>query len=166
MLFLLDLFLLDLSRSTCSCSTCPARPVPLDLDGPLRTRGGPLSGAAEAVRSLRAAGHTRALPDQHRLPAHPALLAALPARGRRVEAAQTELFTALTAAEALLTAPGAVRVLPPDRRRGGVPAGQPLSTGLTAAEPSPGAARRPTDGVAVTHVVVGDLRANLFYELL
>src|SRR3954453_20620724 len=126
--------------------------VLVDLDGTVYTRSGLIEGAVAALAELRAAGHElRFLTNTD---SHPtaSLLATLVERG--VPVREGELFTSVTAAEALLSAAlsaaGEVRVLP-------------VTNEAVAAEL---ARRFPTTPVGATHVVVGDVRSTLSYELL
>ena len=120
----------------------------VDLDGTVYTRSSPIDGAVAALADLRAAGHVlRFLTNTD---SHPtaSLLASLVARGVPIH--EGELFTSVTAAEALLAGAGDVRVLP-------------VANEAVAAEL---AGRFPAASASVTHVVVGDVRSTLSYELL
>jgi ribonucleotide monophosphatase NagD (HAD superfamily) len=178
--------------------------VLVDLDGTVYTRSGLIDGAVEALAELRAAGHVlRFLTNTD---SHPtaSLLATLVERG--VPVREGELFTSVTAAEALLAAallakPGNVQVLPVTNKAvaaelatrfpmapGGVHTPAPAAGGAQGL-PSGGAqvaadrgvhasaaggVRVPAAGdvhvsvasTGVTHVVVGDVRSTLSYQLL
>jgi len=161
--------------------------VLVDLDGTVYTRSGLIDGAVAALAELRAAGHVlRFLTNTD---SHPtaALLATLVERG--VPAREGELFTSVTAAEAVLAAaqlakPGEIRVLPVTNKAVAAELAShfpttPLGDAHTPAvgdahTPAVGGAHVPAVGdvpvsaasAGVTHVVVGDVRSTLSYELL
>jgi HAD superfamily hydrolase (TIGR01458 family) len=119
--------------------------VLLDLDGTLYSAGAPIPGAVEAVRALRARGHVLRFLTNTDSKSSAGLREELAGMGFLV--GEDELFTPVTAAEVLLAStPGAV-VLPL------------LAPGLRA-----GFAR--FEGNDPTHVVVGDVRLVLSYDLL
>jgi HAD superfamily hydrolase (TIGR01458 family) len=123
----------------------------LDLDGTLYQGSEPIDGAAEALDELRGRGHTVRFLTNTDSQSTEQMLIKLAARNLTV--AEAELFTSLTATEALLLAAGDVTVLP-------------VANGDVRAQL--GRRFRLTDGGAVvaTHVVVGDVRDELSYPLL
>ena len=153
--------------------------VLVDLDGTVYTRSGLIDGAVEALAKLRAAGHVlRFLTNTD---SHPtaSLRATLVERGVPIH--EGELFTAVTAAEALLAGallarPGDIQVLPVTNKAVAADLATrfPTTPGVVHRTP-PGGAQAPADrdvhvpvasaGVT-THVVVGDVRSTLSYELL
>jgi HAD superfamily hydrolase (TIGR01458 family) len=132
--------------------------VLVDLDGTVYTRSGLIDGAVAALAELRAAGHVlRFLTNTD---SHPtaSLLAALVSRGVPIH--EGELFTSVTAAEALLSAAGDTCVLPVTNEAVAAElAGRFPTSRASDVHASPA----PAD---VTHVVVGDVRSTLSYGLL
>jgi len=148
--------------------------VLVDLDGTVYTRSGLIDGAVEALAELRAAGHVLCFLTN--TDSHPtaSLRATLVERGVPIH--EGELFTAVTAAEALLAKPGNVQVLPVTSRdvAADLATRFPTTPGVVHRTP-PGGAQAPADrdvhvpvasGGVTTHVVVGDVRSTLSYELL
>ena len=130
----------------------------VDLDGTVYTRSGLIDGAVAALAELRAAGHVlRFLTNTD---SHPtaSLLTTLIERG--VPVREGELFTSVTAAEALLATAGEVRVLPVTNEAVAAELARHFPTAPV------GKGRVSTAPAGITHVVVGDVRSTLSYELL
>lgn len=123
----------------------------LDLDGTLYQGPELIDGAIEALDALRADGHVVRFLTNTDSQSTGRMLAALAERGLPVAA--EELFTSVTATEAMLLSAGEVGVLPVTN--GDVRAQLAVRFRLTDGE----------DGDA-THVVVGDVRGELSYPLL
>ncbi|KGM08488.1 HAD-IIA family hydrolase [Cellulomonas bogoriensis] len=124
--------------------------VLLDLEGTLYTRDGVIDGAAEAVRRLRADGHVLRFLTNTDSQGTADLHAALVARGLEVPA--QELFTPVVAASVALADDPGARVLV----LGTAAVTAELAARLTVVGP----------GEEPTHVVVGDVRHSLTYDLL
>ncbi|WP_433300877.1 HAD-IIA family hydrolase [Actinoplanes sp. CA-030573] len=126
----------------------------IDLDGTTYTSEGAIEGAAAALAQLRAEGHMLRFLTNTDSRSTASMLALVRARG--AEVARDELFTSLTAAEELLAAEGplvdgGVRVFAVTNDEVAAQLGERFSLG---------------GGSGVTHVVVGDVRASLSYDLL
>ncbi len=124
----------------------------IDLDGTVYTHVGIIPGVIAALDNLRADGHVIRFLTNTDSKSTPGMLNSLWAKGLDVKA--SELFTSVTAVEALLAVCADVAVLPLTNE---MVAGQ-LATRFPLVSPG---SRDP-----VTHVIVGDVRESLSYSLL